>query len=98
MLLSALVNRIKELLEIQRKINEARKYGRYLVTITYQKDKNSEKLEHFWTMKNFPTKAIAFALSFIYNQIDKKEILFHDLLDGEKKGWKSSWQDTTFMI
>jgi hypothetical protein len=86
MLLSALVNRVKEQIVLQRKINEAQKHGKYLITITYQKQKDSKNLEHFWTMKKFPIHAVLHALSFLYKEIDEKELVFHDLLREEKGG------------
>ena len=82
MSLSAFADRIKKELELKKRINEAKKNGRYFITITYL---NKDKLEHFWSMNKFPTKLVFPALSTMYNEIDKKEILFKDLLEGNEK-------------
>jgi len=66
-------------------LNRAKKCGRYLITVTYQEDEKIDNLEHFWIVNKFPTQAILPALSFIYEEIDKKEILFHDLLHKNDK-------------
>ena len=63
-------------------LEKAKKCDRYLITVTYQTDNKTDKLEHFWVVNKFPTQAILPALSFIYEDMDKKEIVFHDLLRG----------------
>lgn len=80
-----LLTSIKNGDKLRQHLQKADKCGRYLITVTCQENDKIDKLEHFWIVNNFPTKAILPALSFICKKIDKKEIVFYDLLHSDRE-------------
>lgn len=80
-----LLKSVKDGDKLRQHLQKADKCGRYLITVTYQQDEKIDNLEHFWIVNKFPTKAILPALSFICKNIDKKEIIFYDLLHSDRE-------------
>lgn len=80
-----LLKRIKDGEKLRKYLQRADKCGKYLITVTYQENNKIDKLEHFWIVNKFPTKAILPALTFIYEEIDNKEIVFYDLLHNDEQ-------------
>ena len=80
-----LLKRIKDGQNLKFHLQQASKCDRYLITVTYQLDKNTETLEHFWVVNKFPTQAIPPALSFIYKKMVNTNTNFYDLLHGDRE-------------
>lgn len=63
-----MVNSVQEF-ELRKKLSQALKSGRYLVTVTYL-DEESGKLNHYHLYNEFPTDDLLPSLSHIANEID----------------------------
>jgi len=87
MLLLNLRRKIKDWWAIQKIIKKALSSKGFFLTVSYKKkiEKNGKDLNHFWMTENFPTKAILPSLQTIFNDLDKKEIVFKDLLKSNKE-------------
>lgn len=78
--LKQILKYIKNGHQLKKNLQEAKKSGSYLVTVSYKINPNDSKYTHFWIINEFPTPAVLPTLSFLYHEIDRKEIVFQDLL------------------
>jgi len=87
MSLLTLKKKIQDWWEIQTVIRKAFNSKGFFITVSHKvKTKENETdLNHFWTTRDFPTKSILPSLQSIFNDLDKKELLFNDLLKSNKE-------------